>query len=166
MPKAQRSAGILLYRRREGRVEVLLVHPGGPYWKDRDAGAWSIPKGEIAEGEDPLAAARREFGEETGLPVEGRFTPLAPRRQPSGKTVLAWAVEGDCDARAVRSNLFAMEWPPRSGRTAQFPEVDRAAWFALAEARAKLVSGQRPFLDELGAMLESARGTPDEASRS
>ncbi|MGE0116926.1 MAG: NUDIX domain-containing protein [Dongiaceae bacterium] len=146
MPK--QSAGLLLYRRRDG-LQVFLVHPGGPFWAGKDAHAWSIPKGEIAEGEDPLQAARREFAEETGLAVDGRFLPLTPRRQPGGKIVHAWAVEADCDPAAVRSNSFALEWPPRSGRMQEFPEIDRAAWFPLAVAREKIHKGQAALLDEL-----------------
>jgi predicted NUDIX family NTP pyrophosphohydrolase len=152
MARARRSAGILLYRHRAGGLEVLLVHPGGPFWRNRDEGAWSIPKGEFDDHEDALAAARREFAEETGTAIDGEFVALAPHRQRSGKTVHAWAVEGDLDAAAVRSNLFSMEWPPRSGMTAEFPEVDRAAWFTLPEARRKLLAGQLPFLDELEAL--------------
>jgi len=146
---AKKSAGILLYRRRAGALEVFLVHPGGPFWRNRDDGAWTIPKGELDEREDALDAARREFTEETGLVAQDPFAPLTPLRQPSGKLVHAWAAEGDCDATAIRSNAFSMEWPPRSGRMAEFPEVDRAAWFSLAEARRKLLPGQVPFLDEL-----------------
>jgi predicted NUDIX family NTP pyrophosphohydrolase len=148
MPK-KTSAGILLVRRREHGLEVFLVHPGGPFWARKDLGAWSIPKGEIAEGEDPLAAARRELQEETGFTFDGDARPLTPLRQPSGKTVIAFAVEGDCDPAALRSNLFSMEWPPKSGQHAEFPEVDRGAWFPLEEARAKILKGQAPFLDEL-----------------
>jgi predicted NUDIX family NTP pyrophosphohydrolase len=149
MAKGRRSAGILLHRRREGRLEVLLVHPGGPFWKGRDEGAWSIPKGEYDEAEDALDAARREFTEETGFAVEGPFVELAPVRQRSGKVVRAWAVEGDCDAAAIRSIAFSMEWPPRSGRMAEFPEVDRAGWFSIEEARAKILAAQAPLLDGL-----------------
>jgi len=149
MGRAKQSAGILLYRRGAGALEVLLVHPGGPFWKNRDAGAWSIPKGEFDENEEALAAARRELTEETGVVAEGPFVALTPLRQRAGKLVYAWAAEGDCDASAIRSNLFSMEWPPRSGRTAEFPEVDRAAWFTLPQARAKLLEAQLPFLDEL-----------------
>lgn len=141
------SAGILLYR--NDPREVFLVHPGGPFWAKKDLGAWSLPKGEFSEGEDPLAAARREFAEETGFPIDGSFRPLQPLKQPSGKVIYAWAVEGDCDAAAVKSNLFTMEWPPRSGRMQQFPEVDRAAWFPLAEARQRIIKGQLGFLDQL-----------------
>ena len=150
---AKKSAGILLYRRNGSRLEVLLGHPGGPFWKNRDLGAWTIPKGEIGEGEDPYAAARREFIEETGVIPGELGAPLTPRRQPSGKTVHVWAVEGDCDAQAVRSNAFTLEWPPRSGRHAEYPELDRAAWFPLDEARRRILPGQAPFLSELEAML-------------
>lgn len=143
------SAGILLYRRRAGELEVLLAHPGGPYWAKRDLGAWTIPKGGIAAGEDPLAAARREFAEETGCDAAGEARPLTPIRQKGGKLVQAWAVEGDCDAAAIRSNTFEMEWPPRSGRMAQFPEIDRAAWFGLDEARRRILPPQVALLDEL-----------------
>ena len=149
----KRSAGILLYRHGSRGLEVLLVHPGGPFWKNRDAGAWTIPKGEIAEGEDPFAAARREFLEETGVRPQGEATPLAPLRQKGGKWVHAWAIEGDCDAGAIRSNTFSMEWPPRSGRQAEFPEVDRAAWFTPEEARRRILAAQIPFIDELEAKL-------------
>jgi predicted NUDIX family NTP pyrophosphohydrolase len=151
MPKI--SAGILLYRRRAGGPEVLLVHPGGPLWAKKDAGAWSIPKGEVEPGEDRLARARQEFAEETGFTVEGDFRALAPIRQAGGKTVFAWAVAGDCDAAAIRSNLFTLEWPPRSGRMQEFPEVDRAAWFALPEAREKILKGQLPLVAALESLL-------------
>jgi predicted NUDIX family NTP pyrophosphohydrolase len=153
---AKRSAGILLYRRRPGTPEVLLVHPGGPYWARKDDGAWTIPKGEIGEAEDPLAAARRELLEETGLDLDGEFVALTPVRQRSGKLVHAWALEGDCDAAAVKSNTFPMEWPPRSGRMQDFPEVDRAEWFTLPRARVKILAGQAPLLDELEAMLRAS----------
>ena len=145
----KQSAGLLLYRRHGGGMEVLLVHPGGPFWKTKDDGAWSIPKGEFAEGEDPLAAAKREFHEETGLAIDGEFRPLTPVKQKSGKRVHAWAVEADVDASAVRSNTFALEWPPKSGRMQEFPEIDRAAWFPLPLAREKILASQRPFLDRL-----------------
>jgi predicted NUDIX family NTP pyrophosphohydrolase len=154
----RRSAGIALYRLREAGPEVLLVHPGGPLWTRKDLGAWSIPKGELAPGEDPLAAALRELREETGIRPEGAPRPLAPVRQRGGKEVLAWAVEGDADASAIRSGTFEMEWPPRSGRRAEFPEVDRAAWFGLAEARERIVDGQRPLLDELEGLLAGRGG--------
>ena len=129
------------------------MHPGGPFWRNKDVGAWTIPKGEIAEAEDPLAAARREFKEETGLEAPREAMPLTPLTQPSRTVVHAWAAEGDCDAAAVRSNLFEMEWPPRSGKTASFPEIDAAAWFDLAEARRRILRGQAPFLDELESKL-------------
>ncbi|MEW6439959.1 MAG: NUDIX domain-containing protein [bacterium] len=150
---ARQSAGLLLYRRREGRIEVLLVHPGGPFGRKRDAGAWSVPKGEFTSEEDPLDAARREFQEETGLCAAGAFKPLEPVRQAGGKIVYAWAVEGDCDPEAIRSNLFSMEWPPGSGKIKEFPEVDRAEWFALERAVEKIIGGQRPLLEELGRLL-------------
>lgn len=145
----QISAGLLLYRRRPNGLEVLLVHPGGPYWRNKDEGAWSIPKGEIDAGEDPLAAARREFQEELGFEPNGQFIPLTTIRQKAGKTVHAWAFEGDCDPGSLRSNTFAMEWPPRSGRQAEFPEVDRAEFFALEEAKRKINPAQAQWLDEL-----------------
>ena len=148
MPK-KISAGIILFRRRGDELEVFLVHPGGPFWAKKDIGAWSIPKGEIGEGEDPLAAARREFEEETGFTVDGVFRALTSLRQPSGKTIVAFAVEGDCDPAQLRSNTFSMEWPPKSGKQAEFPEVDRAAWFGIEEARQRILKGQAPFLDEL-----------------
>ena len=144
-----KSAGILVYRLTAAGLEVLLVHPGGPFWVNKDAGAWTIPKGGIAEFEEPLAAARRELAEETGLEIEGPFTPLSSIKQRGGKTVLAWAARGDCDASAIRSNTFSMEWPPKSGKQQEFPEVDRAAWFSLAEARAMILPAQAAFLDEL-----------------
>lgn len=148
MPK--QSAGLLLFREREGRLEVLLVHPGGPFWAKKDAGAWSLPKGEFTEGEDPLEAARREFQEETGSePPSGDYLALEPHRQPGGKTVHAWAVRGDLDAAAVRSNTFTLEWPPRSGRRREFPEIDRAGWFPLPDALEKILEGQAGFLEEL-----------------
>jgi len=148
MPK-RTSAGILLYRRRGGALEVFLVHPGGPFWAKKDLGAWSLPKGEFELGEGALAAARREFTEETGFPIEGEFRALQPLRQPSGKTIFAWAVEGDCDPAELCSNLFEMEWPPKSGKRREFPEVDRAAWFPIDEARERIIAGQAPFLDQL-----------------
>lgn len=155
MPK--RSAGILLYRIGDGRPEAFLVHMGGPLWARKDAGAWSIPKGEFEPGEEPLRAARREFAEETGLKIEGEFIELQPVRQSGGKTVLAWAVRGDCDPASIRSNLFTMEWPPGSGRVQSFPEVDRAAWFTLEEAARKIVRGQAGFIDQLKKLLELER---------
>lgn len=150
---AKESAGILLYRRRAGGAEVLLVHPGGPFWAKKDAGAWSIPKGELAPGEDRLARARTEFEEELGAEIEGEFRPLAPCTQAGGKRVHAFAVEGDFDPAALRSGTFSMEWPPRSGRRKEFPEVDRAEWFDLASARTRINPGQLPLLDALAALL-------------
>ena len=152
MAKAS-SAGVLVYRRRT-RLEVLLVHPGGPFWAKKDDGAWSIPKGEFAAGEDPLTAARRELAEETGFAVDGELRPLGNVKQAGGKVVHAWALEGDLDADAIRSNMFSMEWPPRSGRMQQFPEVDRAAWFGIDEARVKLLKGQLPLLDALCRLVD------------
>jgi predicted NUDIX family NTP pyrophosphohydrolase len=152
MPRA--SAGLLLYRRTEGRIEALLVHPGGPYWSQRDDGAWSIPKGEHDDHEDPLEVVRREFREELGTEAPaGTPTPLGEIRQRGGKRVRAWALEGDLDASTVRSNTFSMEWPPHSGATREFPEVDRAAWFDLDTARRKLLSGQVAFVDRLAVIL-------------
>ena len=143
------SAGILLYKRTPIGIQIFLVHPGGPFWAKKDAGAWSIPKGEFAAGENPLEAAQREFEEETGRKVSGTFRELAPCRLASRKIVHAWAVEGDIDADAIRSNMFEMVWPPKSGRLAQFPEVDRGGWFTLDEARRRINKGQVPLLDEL-----------------
>jgi predicted NUDIX family NTP pyrophosphohydrolase len=144
------SAGLLIYRRTATELEVLLVHPGGPFWANKEKGAWSIPKGELAEGEDPLAAALREVAEETGTAFAGRgATPLGSVRQRGGKTVHAWAIEGDLNSDEIRSNTFSIEWPPRSGRMAEFPEVDRAAWFNLEAARVKVNSAQTAFLDRL-----------------
>jgi predicted NUDIX family NTP pyrophosphohydrolase len=145
----KRSAGLLLYRQSEHGLEVFLAHPGGPFWAKKDLGAWSIPKGEYAEGEEPLAAARREFHEETGFPAEGDFLDLGTVRQAGGKLVSAWALEGDCDPATLSSNLFEMEWPPRSGKMMEFPEVDRGAWFNLPEARERILASQQPFLDRL-----------------
>jgi predicted NUDIX family NTP pyrophosphohydrolase len=145
----QRSAGILLYRRRRGAIEVLLVHPGGPFWARKDEGAWSIPKGTYEPGEDPLAAARREFAEETGARPEGEAMALGSFRQSSAKIVDVWAVEGDFDPASLRSNTFSMEWPPRSGRVREVPEVDRAEWFTPEEASRKILKGQRPVLQAL-----------------
>jgi predicted NUDIX family NTP pyrophosphohydrolase len=149
-----RSAGILLYRLRDGELEVLLVHPGGPFWARKDAGAWSIPKGEYGDDEDPQACALREFEEETGTALNpAELADLGGVRLKSGKQVAAWAVEGDLDADAIVSNTFELEWPPRSGRTQEFPEVDRAGWFGLEEAREKLNAAQAAFLDRLRELL-------------
>ena len=146
---AVRSAGILLYRRRAGSVELFLVHPGGPFWARKDDGAWSIPKGVYPPEEPPDQAARREFLEETGFAIDAPLIPLGDFRQPGGKTVSAFAAEADVDPAAIRSNTFAMEWPPRSGRMAEFPEVDRAGWIEPAEAERKILKGQRPILEAL-----------------
>ncbi|CAG0933207.1 ADP-ribose pyrophosphatase [Planctomycetaceae bacterium] len=146
------SAGILLYRGPDP-LEVLLVHPGGPFWAKKDLGVWSLPKGEFPEGEDPLQAAKREFTEETGFPIDGEFRPLNPIRQPSGKTVYAWAIEGNCDPTQLKSNLFTVEWPPKSGQVKEFPEVDRAAWFSLPDARERISPGQAGFIDQLASLL-------------
>ena len=150
---AKLSAGLLLYRLRAGVIEVFLVHPGGPFWARKDEGAWSIPKGEAEPGEDLLAAARRELREETGAEADGAFLDLGRHRQASGKIVAAFALEGDFDPAALESQTFAMEWPPRSGKTAEFPEVDRAQWFDLATAARKIVKGQQPILVALAARL-------------
>jgi predicted NUDIX family NTP pyrophosphohydrolase len=141
------SAGLLMFRRSAGCVEFLLAHPGGPLWQNKDLGSWSIPKGEYSEGEEPLDAARREFEEETGMRPDGEFLPLGELKQPSGKVITAWAVEGDFAPEELRSNLFTMEWPPKSGATREFPEVDRAEWFPLDEARARIIKGQAEFLE-------------------
>ena len=156
MPKL--SAGLLVYRRGDGGPEVLLVHPGGPYWARKDEGAWSIPKGEYEPDEDPVEVALREFEEETGKapPDPAAAVSLGELRQPSGKIVSAWALEGDVDVSEVQSNTFEMEWPPRSGRTQEFPEVDRATWFGLEEARRKLLRGQLAFIDRLSELLDGA----------
>jgi predicted NUDIX family NTP pyrophosphohydrolase len=151
LPK--RSAGILMYRRSGGRLELLLVHPGGPFWARKDLGAWSIPKGEYAPPEDPQVVARREFEEETGVALRGALQPLGEVVQAGRKVVTAFAIEGDFDPTRLKSNTFELEWPPRSGRKAQFPEVDRAQWFSPEEAREKILSGQRDFIDRLIAAL-------------
>ena len=156
MPK--RSAGILMYRRAVPGLELLLVHPGGPFWKNRDAGAWSIPKGEYSAGEDPLAVAVREFEEEIGARLAGEFRPLGEVVQKGGKIVAAWAVEGDLDPATIRSNTFEIEWPPKSGREAAFPEVDRAGWFSPDEAREKILSSQRPFIARLEEQIARRAG--------
>ena len=143
------SAGILLFRVRREKLELLLVHPGGPLWRNKDDGAWTIPKGEIDPGEDALDAAQREFAEETGSTVAGPFIELVPVRLKSGKTVRAWACEGDLDPAQIRSNTFRMEWPPRSGKEREFPEIDRAEFFDVDEARKKLNPGQAPLVDDL-----------------
>jgi len=160
---AKQSAGLLMYRTRDC-VEVFLVHPGGPFWARKDQGAWSIPKGEVTTEEDPLAASRREFQEETGQDVAGTFTPLEPIRQAGGKIVHAWAVAGDCDPAAIQSNTFTMEWPPRSGRQQNFPEVDRAGWFTLEQAREKILKSQCPLLDQLEQQFDAGELNPGGAA--
>lgn len=152
-----RSAGILLYRATSAGPEVLLVHPGGPFFASKDDGAWSIPKGLVGPGEELLVAARREFAEETGHVPGGEAIPLGDFKQPGGKIVTAFAIEGDFDLAAFKSNSFAMEWPPRSGRTAEYPEADRAAWLGIEEARRKLLKGQAPML---AALLERLGARP------
>ncbi len=156
MPKV--SAGILLFRHRPSGVEVLLVHPGGPFWAKKDEGAWSIPKGLVDDGEDVLAAARRELVEETGASANGPFLDLGKHRQPGGKTIAGFACEGAFDPAALKSNTFTMEWPPNSGRAAEFPEVDRAGWFSFGEAAVRIVKGQRPILTALRDRLDPALG--------
>jgi predicted NUDIX family NTP pyrophosphohydrolase len=151
MPKT--SAGVLLFRKRAEGVQVLLVHPGGPFWMKKDEGAWSIPKGLADEGEDLLAAAKREFFEETGVAISGAFIDLGAHKQPGGKTVVAFGCEGEFDPASLVSNTFTMEWPPRSGKTAEFPEVDRAEWYSIGEALQKVTKGQRPILAVLAEKL-------------
>jgi predicted NUDIX family NTP pyrophosphohydrolase len=159
MPK--RSAGLLMYRRNNRRLEVFLVHPGGPFWAKKDLGAWSIAKGEYAEGELPLEAARREFEEETGFVATGDFLELGTVQQAGGKVVSAWAFEGDCDPGKLISNRCEIEWPPRSGRQIEIPEVDRASWFSIAEAKERILKSQAPFLERLCSLLGPS-GTPEE----
>jgi predicted NUDIX family NTP pyrophosphohydrolase len=156
------SAGLLMYRRPAGALEVLLVHPGGPFWKNKDLGAWSIPKGEAGEGEDLLAAARREFTQELGFapPEGGPFLPLGEIRQKAGKVVHAWAFEGDCDPKRCQSNTTRLEWPARSGRWITFPEVDRASFFEVGEARRRLNPGQEPLLERLVDRIGGAQANP------
>jgi predicted NUDIX family NTP pyrophosphohydrolase len=151
MPRV--SAGLLMFRTCEDGIQVLLVHPGGPFFRHKDTGTWSIPKGEVEPDEDLLLAAQREFEEETGLKPSGPLTPLTPVRQKGGKTVYAWALEGDCDPASVASNTFTMEWPPRSGQQVEFPEMDKAEFFDLDTARAKILSGQVALIDELDRIL-------------
>ncbi len=145
----RKSAGLLMFRRRGASVEFLLVHPGGPFWQKKDPGAWSIPKGEYQDGEGPLEAAKREFEEETGIAPRGDFLPLGEVKQSSGKIVMAWAFEGDCDVEKIRSNTLSIEWPPKSGKLQEFPEVDRAGWFPLELARTKILKAQAAFLDRV-----------------
>lgn len=153
----KQSAGILLYRLKKDGPEVFLVHPGGPFWSKKDAGVWSIPKGEMDEEEDLLKVAFREFAEETGQALQGDFTPLQPIKQKSGKIVYAWAGEGDVDEKNIVSNTFEIEWPPKSGHMKSFPEVDKAGWFNLKEAKEKINPGQIPLLDELTVLLSSKK---------
>jgi len=154
MRMAKISAGIVLFRKRPEGVQVLLVHPGGPFWARKDAGAWSIPKGLADEGEDWLAAAKREFLEETGMAIDGEFLDLGAHKQPGGgKTIVAWGSEGDFDPASLKSNSFSIEWPPRSGRMAEFPEVDKAGWYDLDEALVKATKGQRPIIAALAEKL-------------
>lgn len=150
---AKKSAGLIMYRLRNDQIEVLLVHPGGPFWAGRDKGAWSIPKGEYQDDEDPLAAARREFREEIGVEATGPFIELAPVKQKGGKTVVAWAFKGDFDPSLLKSNTFVLEWPPHSGKTVAFPEVDEAQWFSLDLARTRIIQVQAGLLDELASRL-------------
>lgn len=158
MPK--RSAGLLLYRRKDESIEVFLVHPGGPFWSKKDLGAWSIPKGEYGDDETPLAAARREFEEETGfLPPPGAME-LGEVKQAGGKLVKAWAAEGDCDPARLVSNTCETEWPPRSGRMIEIPEVDRAAWFPIEDAHVRIFQSQQPFLERLKQKLETNGSSP------
>ena len=147
MPR--QSAGLLMYRLRDRRIEIFLVHPGGPFWAKKDLGAWSIPKGEYAESENPLDAARREFTEETGFAAEGNFVDLGTVKQAGGKIVSVWAVEDDCDPAKLRSNMCMIEWPPRSGRKIEISEVDRGAWFTVEEARERILKSQEPIIDLL-----------------
>lgn len=145
----KQSAGLLLFRHAAAGPEFLLVHPGGPFWKNKDEGAWSIPKGEYHEDEPPLEAAKREFTEETGLAITGEFIPLKPVHQNAQKTVLAWAIAHDADVSRIKSNMFDIEWPPKSGKLVSIPEIDKAAWFDAAEARKKIIPGQAPLINEL-----------------
>lgn len=155
MPKT--SAGLILFRTRNEKLELLLVHPGGPFWSRKDDGAWFIPKGELAEGEEPLDCAKREFEEETGMRPEGEFLPLGSVKQKSGKTIHAWAFAGDCDADAVKSNTFTIEWPPKSGKMREFPEVDRAGFFTVAQAKAKMHPVEFPLIVRLQELLRCDR---------
>ncbi|MBI4596037.1 MAG: NUDIX domain-containing protein [Candidatus Tectomicrobia bacterium] len=154
---SKKSAGLLLFREISGELEVLLVHPGGPFWEKKDEGAWSIPKGEIDDAEDPFSAAKREFVEETGAPPgSDSFIALQPVRQPSGKLVYSWALRADFDPATLKSNMFSMEWPPKSGRQQEFPEIDRAEWFTIPLAKQKILKGQVPILDQLQEKLAMA----------
>jgi predicted NUDIX family NTP pyrophosphohydrolase len=151
--KSKRSAGLVMYRRRNFLLEVFLVHPGGPLWAKKDPGAWSIPKGQYLDDEKPFEAAKREFEEETGFEAKGDFIKLGDLKQPSGKIISAWAFEGDCDPNQLRSNTFMLEWPPGSGREIEVPEIDRGYWYSVEDARSRLLAGQRPFLDRLVAQI-------------
>jgi predicted NUDIX family NTP pyrophosphohydrolase len=163
----KQSAGILLYRKGQKNLEVLIVHPGGPYWAKKDAGAWSIPKGEFTEGEDPFVAAKREFSEEIGLPApEGDYQDLGQAKQSSGKIVYIFVLQADLDIKNFKSNQFEMEWPPRSGQKQSFPEADKAAWVSLAKAKTKLVKGQQIFIDNLAAILDVNVEIEDEPDES
>lgn len=154
---SKKSAGLLLFRETTNGLEVLLVHPGGPYWAKKDEGSWSIAKGEF-DNEDPLEAAKREFEEEMGVTPTGDFLPLEPLKQPSGKLVFAWALSSDFDPASLKSNMFSMEWPPKSGQQQQFPEIDRAEWFRIDTAKRKILKGQSPFLDQLLKKLQGTKG--------
>ena len=145
----KKSAGLLLYRCMENTIEFFLVHPGGPFWKNKDIGAWTIPKGELEDEEDALETAKREFKEETGSEIDGNFIALTPVKQKGGKLVYAWAVKGDIDADNLTSNSFKIQWPPKSGKWIDVPEVDKSGWFSVAEAKQRLISGQIPLIDEL-----------------
>lgn len=159
---SKKSAGLLLFREVSGRLDVLLVHPGGPFWAKKDKGAWSIPKGEFEDNEDPLEAAKREFEEETGFtPPDHEMIPLEPLRQPSRKLVYAWATKCDLDPAGFKSNTFSMEWPPKSGRQQEFPEIDRAAWFAIEEASHKILKGQIAFLIQLKEKIGGSSRDPE-----
>ena len=150
---AKTSAGLILYRMQSGKLEVLLVHPGGPFWSKKDEGAWFVPKGELNVGEEPLAGAKREFEEETGLKPEGEFLALGSVKQKSGKTIVAWALEGDCDPSSIKSNTFTIEWPPKSGRHQEFPEIDRAGFFTVPQAKAKMHPVEYPLVLRLHELL-------------
>jgi predicted NUDIX family NTP pyrophosphohydrolase len=149
----KQSAGILLYRMTDKQPQVFLVHPGGPFFRKKDEGAWSVPKGEYVDGEEPLSAAQREFEEETGQTIKGNFIKLQPVKQKSGKVVQAWAVEGDIDHDAIKSNLFEIEWPPKSGKRVSFPEIDRAGWFTIEIAKQKIIPGQVGLIEELEKLI-------------
>ena len=155
--RSKKSAGILLYRLINDTTEVLLVHPGGPFWTKKDLGAWSIPKGEFDEDENPLDAAKREMEEETGIKVSGEFIELTPLKQKSGKVVYAWGLQKDIDPEQIKSNHFEIEWPPKSGKKKSFPEIDKAAWYKLDEAKQKIIEGQSPFIAELKMKLDAGR---------